>query len=240
MSELADRQKSYEKEFNFFIKSDKPFLIRLDGKGFSKGVKKWKCKQPFDEYFHEAMIDTTEYLMSEISDVQLAWTGSDEITLLFKENSMWFSRRINKLLSLTASYASIKFNQSMLSNLNYNVNQFPAVFDSRIITPPTIEECLNNILYRQRDGIRNSISMWYGKFYSHKQAMKKNSDEKIQTMIAEQQFDWNKDAPDWTKFGTLFYYVNTKKYLPDNTEYFRNVLHKYSEKLSFTNLKSFI
>jgi len=238
MNELASRQKKYEDEYNIIIKGDSPFLIRLDGKGFSKQIKHWKCEKPFDKYFHEAMLDATEYLMNEIAEIKLAWTGSDEITLLFDSKSKWYNNRINKLLSLTAAYASVKFNQSMISNLNNNVNQYPAVFDSRIITPPNIAECLNNFIYRQRDCIRNSISMWFGHFYSHKQAMAKNSDEKIKQLKEEKQFDWNIDAPAYTKYGTLFYYTKVTKVSPDNTAYIRNVLNKSYDKFTFNYLQN--
>lgn len=236
MNELATRQKKYEDEYNLNINNDLPFVIRLDGKGFSKQIKKWNCEKPFDKYFHEAMIDATEYIMSEISDIKLAWTGSDEITLVFENKAKWYNNRINKLLSLTASYASIKFNYSMISNLNNNVLKYPAVFDSRIITPPNIAECLNNIIYRQRDCIRNSISIWFGHFYSHKKAMSKNSEQKIEILKSEQNFDWEVNPPDWTKYGTLLFYKSVKRYLNDNTEYYRNVIDKVNVKLKFNDL----
>ena len=240
MNELASRQKKYEDKYNIVIQGNSPFLIRLDGKGFSKQIKRWKCEKPFDKYFHEAMIDATEYLMKEIAEIKLAWTGSDEITLLFDSKSKWYNNRINKLLSLTAAYASIKFNQSMVSNLITAVNDYPAVFDSRIIAPPNITECLNNFIYRQRDCIRNSISMWFGHFYSHKQAMAKNSDQKIKQLKEEKNFDWYVDAPNYTKYGTLFYYKKVTKKLLDNTEYIRNVLNKSHDKFTFIYLQDLL
>lgn len=240
MSELGDRQKNYEKKYNIVIEGNSPFLIRLDGKGFSKQIKKWKCEKPFDKYFHEAMIDATEYLMHEIPEIKLAWSGSDEITLLFDSKSKWYNNRINKLLSLTAAYASVKFNQSMISNLNSQVNQFPAVFDSRVITPPNITECLNNFIYRQRDCIRNSISMWFSHFYSHKQSMTKNSEQKIEQLKSEQNFDWYTDPLDYTKFGTLFHYKKVVKSLQDNTTYIRNILLKDNIKFTFSYLQDLV
>ncbi len=246
---LRERQSEYEKEYNIILDEKYTwFCIRLDGKGFSKRIKKWKCNIPFDWDFHCAMCDGIKYLMKEIPAIKLGWTGSDEVTLLFKSSDEYYSNRINKLLSLTSSMMTYAFNKSMFithENLlrieipedKYDILEYGAFFDSRIITPPDLCECLNNFVYRQQDCIRNSISMWFSKFYSHKQTMKKNSDEKIQIMIDEQGFDWNTTPANWTKYGELFYY-NKEQHIreEDNTEYFRNVIYCDSKKFTGTDL----
>jgi tRNA(His) 5'-end guanylyltransferase len=247
MSELSDRQKAYEIKYDLRICCYEYFLIRLDGKGFSKRIKKWHCDKPFDRWFYEAMCDATTALMKEIPDIKLAWTGSDEITILFqnKTGDGWYSNRINKLLSLTASIATAKFNSSLYKihqeiPEKYDTFEYPAWFDSRIITPPDLAECLNNIVYRQQDCIRNSISIWFAKFYSHKQSMNLNGDEKIQKMINEQNFDWNINASNWTKFGTLFYYVKKEFINEDQISYIRNVLYTASNKYTGTLLLKYL
>ena len=93
MSELSDRQKAYEIKYDLRICCYEYFLIRLDGKGFSKRIKKWKCNVPFDWDFHCAMCDGIKYLMKEIPAIKLGWTGSDEVTLLFKSSDEYYYRQ---------------------------------------------------------------------------------------------------------------------------------------------------
>ena len=52
---LGNRMKTYENAIDFKLNPCMQYVIRLDGKGFSKMIKKWKCKKPFDERFNKAM-----------------------------------------------------------------------------------------------------------------------------------------------------------------------------------------
>jgi len=47
--DLGDRMKEYESSVKINIESDNPFLVRLDGKNFSKFTKGFK--KPFDSNF---------------------------------------------------------------------------------------------------------------------------------------------------------------------------------------------
>jgi len=205
---LADRMKYYEQIYDNKFEYNNVYLIRLDGNCFSKRIKTWKLKRPFDKDFHGAMVDTCKELIQLIPDAKLIWTGSDEITILClptNKKDAWFANRINKVISLAASYCTAYFNKFMNDSL-INVKDYPGFFDARIISIPTLDEAINNILSRYNDCKKNSISMWADSVYSHKELLKKNSIEKIQ-MLKEKNIDWEDSniVPDWTKYGTFIY-----------------------------------
>ena len=81
---LGDRMKAYENAIDFKLNPCMQYVIRLDGKGFSKMVKKWKCKKPFDERFNKAINYASKKLFNIIPNVEAIWHGSDEISIWFK------------------------------------------------------------------------------------------------------------------------------------------------------------
>lgn len=110
-------------EIDSSVPSNAPFFIRLDGCAFStllKGVVK-----PFDSRITDAMVLTTGDLVSKFQ-ATLGYTSSDEISLIFPackedeavsgdkkrkiERSHTYNGRMQKLSSVTAGYASSRFN----------------------------------------------------------------------------------------------------------------------------------
>ena len=90
--------------------SDAWVVMRLDGRGFTRGSREYK--RPFDPDFHAAMRKATEALFSG-SPLQFAHTASDEINLVFGPQTNWFGRRGTKWLSVTAATASSALSQSL-------------------------------------------------------------------------------------------------------------------------------
>ena len=78
---LGDRIKKYEQNFTGQkIDPSLPFVMRLDGNGFSMFTR--GLHKPYDYNFHQAFINTTKLLMKEYQ-ADTAYTHSDEISLLF-------------------------------------------------------------------------------------------------------------------------------------------------------------
>lgn len=203
---LADKMKVLEKHYDFSLQPNYPYVIRLDGKGFSKRIKEWKCSTPFDSVFHESMIVAAKMLLEEVGSAQLVWTGSDEISILCFEHtqSTWYASRMSKILSIASSVASVAFNMNMnafKNNVQYNVFKYPAYFDARVIQFSNVIEACANIISRINDCTRNSILMYASSMYSHKELEKVDSQNKIKMMLAKD-FDWYGDnVPLWTKYG---------------------------------------
>ena len=87
-----------------------------------------------------------------------------------------------------------------------DVEKYPAVFDSRITVLPNDKEVFCNILFRQNDCIRNSISQYARQFYSTKELTSKNREDQLKMML-DKGFDWEKDAVDWSKYGVKLFKV---------------------------------
>tara|TARA_Y100000780_G_C13652920_1_gene405381 strand:- start:77 stop:397 length:321 start_codon:yes stop_codon:yes gene_type:complete len=103
--DLGDRMKEYESSVENNIESDISFLVRLDGKNFSKFTKGFK--KPFDSNFNHVMEKITHDLINKFN-VRTGYTSSDEITLIFPEKfnneKHIYSGRIQKLTSIIGSY----------------------------------------------------------------------------------------------------------------------------------------
>jgi tRNA(His) 5'-end guanylyltransferase len=69
-------------------------------------------------------------------------------------------------------------------DIKYILNGKLAEFDSRVFTIPFKEEVLNNIIWRQRDCVRNSISSVAQSLFSHTLLIGKNQSD-MQEMCFE-------------------------------------------------------
>ena len=204
------RMKSnYENRSKTFLTRRTPVIMRLDGKAFhtyTRGLDK-----PFDEGLIEDMELTTKYLCENIQGVKLGYCQSDEISLLLTDyetldTQAWFDYNVQKMVSISASMATAKFNELRIVKpfftestnytdsdfMDYNEGNAPfklAFFDSRVFNIPK-EEVSNYFLARQKDAVKNSISMLAQSLYSQKQLHKKNSSE-MQELCFQKSQNWN-------------------------------------------------
>ena len=214
MSEsLGDRMKEYESSVENNIESDIPFLVRLDGKNFSKFTKGFK--KPFDSNFNRAMEKTTHDLINKFN-ASTGYTSSDEITLIFPEKlnneKHIYSGRIQKLTSIIGSYCSVRFNfhiNNILSKVKDKykpefinlVSEYKQVFDARILffSKDKRYEFLNHMIWRaNKDCYRNTTSS-FGRFILGSEHKNKNGSQMIELM-KQKGFDYDK-VPLYLKYG---------------------------------------
>ena len=223
---LGDRMKGYENAYRVYLPRRLPLIVRLDMRAGHTYTKKFA--RPFDTIFHNAMVKTAQALCKEIEGCKLAYTQSDEISLLITnddtfETQPWFNNNLQKIVSLSAAFASITFQHEMLNlavmadneeNSSYyhdtQVSHLNSVmFDSRAFILPK-EEVINYFYWRELDCRRNSVQMAAHAFYSQKQCQNKNNDE-LKKMLEEKNIYWD-NYEDWAKYGT---YLNKVKRLVD-------------------------
>ena len=210
---LGDRMKSYENITRTYLPGRMPVIIRLDGchwHTFTKGFKK-----PFDDILMQAMWETATELCKKIEGVKLAYTQSDEISLLITNNDTWetqpwFGNNLQKMVSVAASIATLAFNRAFdalahdfindvyykdpsiatdkLLNTYLDACDKGATFDARVFVLPEDEVC-NYFIWRQQDAIRNSIQAVGQANFSHKELMNKNC-ENIKQMLVEKNIKW--------------------------------------------------
>ena len=210
---LGDRMKSYENITRTYLPGRMPVIIRLDGchfHTFTKGFDK-----PFDDILMRAMWETATELCKKIEGVKLAYTQSDEISLLITNNDTWetqpwFGNNILKMVSVAASIATLTFNRSFdtlardfindvyykdpsvatdkLLNTYLDACDKGATFDARVFVLPEDEVC-NYFIWRQQDAIRNSIQAVGQTYFSHKELMNKSCED-IKQMLLEKNIKW--------------------------------------------------
>jgi tRNA(His) 5'-end guanylyltransferase len=188
---LGDRMKRYENINRDYLIPNLPSMLRLDGKAFhtfTKGLKK-----PFDEDFMLAMDAAAINVIGNMQGAYLAYIQSDEITIYFdnlqsREAELWFDGNIQKIVSVSASYAANGFNRKRLEQKL--LTKF-ADFDSRVFQLPNHEEVINNFIWRQQDATRNSILSVGQANFSQKQLHGLSTDKVQEKLFIEKDVNWN-------------------------------------------------
>lgn len=205
---LGNRMKEYENVTNYNLIKNMPVIIRLDGRAFHSFTKGFK--RPFDDLFSNCMRNTMLYLCENINNCIFGYTQSDEITLvLFNKNEKsetFFDNRLQKLISISASMATLVFNKLFYESCleigtNFDINKkiFKATFDARAFNIPK-EEVVNNIIWRQNDATKNSINSVAQANFSHKKLQGKSGSEMQDMLMLEKGINWN-DTPTIYKRG---------------------------------------
>jgi tRNA(His) 5'-end guanylyltransferase len=117
---LGDRMKQYENVTRLYLTKRMPLIIRIDGKAFHSFTKGFQ--RPFDEVLIKTMQETAKYLCENIEGCKLAYTQSDEISLLLTdydqiETQPWFDKNLLKIVSIGASMATLAFNSLFQKNI---------------------------------------------------------------------------------------------------------------------------
>lgn len=182
---LGDRMKAYEAPWKLAFPRRLPLVIRVDGKAFHTYLR--GARKPFDEIFIQDMGEVAKALCAEISGAVFAYHQSDEISVLVQDwasNSTepWFAGELQKIVSISAAIAT--------SALTERRGGRP-LFDARAFVLPNPVEVGNYFLWRQRDAVRNSVSMAAQAHFSHKRLQGVNSDQMQELLHAERGINWN-------------------------------------------------
>lgn len=193
---LGDRMKAYEGAFKHSLPARMPVVIRVDGKAFHTWTKKVKAERPFDDKLIGSMQVTAVELCKEIQGAVLAYTQSDEISILVHNykrltSQGWFANEIQKMVSISASLASSVMTEA------YGCR---TLFDSRVFILPE-SEVVNYFIWRQQDASRNSIQMLARAHFSHKECHNKSGEDLQEMLFSQKGINWN-DLPATKKRGS--------------------------------------
>ena len=234
--DLGNRMKTfYEQIPKTRLMRRTPVVIRIDGKAFHTFARGFK--RPFDDVLIKTMQETAKYLCENIQGCSLAYTQSDEISLLLIdyqrfETSAWFDYEIQKMCSISASMATMAFNnifRDMVGELHikgtleeeyscilYKAAQKGAMFDSRVFNIPR-EEVTNYFYWRQLDASRNSIQMVGQANFSHKELQFKSCNDIQDMLMTQKGINWN-DFPTYQKRGSCVLKENYLDATPESTD----------------------
>lgn len=193
MDSLGDRMKEYERVPQGSLIRRMPAILRLDGKAFHTLTRGFE--RPFDEGMFELMHSTMLALYEGVQTCVFAYMQSDEISLLLKdytklETQSWFGGNIQKICSISASIATVAFNQK---RANIGEDKYLAcgsgMFDARVFNIPK-EDVVNYFVWRQKDATRNSINAVGQAHFSHKELHEKSQND-VLDMLHHKGINWN-------------------------------------------------
>lgn len=101
--------------------------------------------RPFDDILIETMQETSKRLCEEIQCCKLAYTQSDEISLLLvdyetPETETWVNNNILKMASLSASMATLYFNTIFKEKVEIKLVELETETNSDYISNEEIEK----------------------------------------------------------------------------------------------------
>ncbi len=200
---LGDRMKNYEDVSRIKLMRRTPVIIRLDGKAFHTWTK--GLDRPFDSTFISIMANVTKFVTDNVQGGVFAYCQSDEISILLRDydninTCAWFDNNIQKMVSISASLATAKFNELAAQAFE---NKSLAFFDARVFTIPR-EEVVNYFIWRQNDAVRNSIRAVATHYLGHKKCHGlNNAQAQDELMNREVPINWN-DFPIHLKRGIAY------------------------------------
>jgi tRNA(His) 5'-end guanylyltransferase len=199
-NDLGKKHKQVEEKFRHYLLNDMYTVVRLDGRAFhtfTRGLEK-----PFSENFMHVMTATTSDLIKEFH-ATLGYTQSDEITLIFPAGrDLLFNGIHGKILSTMASYASVSFRIHSEKHLPEK-NNIIATFDARVMQYSGIDKVIENLMWRETDATRNSLSMLCQSLFSQK-ALHGKGTKAQHDMLHSVGVNWN-DLDIWKKRGTYMH-----------------------------------
>lgn len=191
ITEIDTRMKDqYEDRYRFMLVRRTYTIIRVDGRAFHTFTR--GLERPYSTVLMAAMNQTALALCKEIAGAQLAYVQSDEISVLLTDFSKidthaWFDNNLQKLCSISASIATTGFNSAWGWSR-------PAQFDSRVFQIPDPVEVENYFVSRQKDAVRNSVSMLAQGHFSPNQ-LHGVPVSKMHDMLVEVADNWNDHMP---------------------------------------------
>lgn len=229
---LKDKCEYFRSVTDYHLVPNSYAIVMLDGKNFSRLVKN-KYELPFDKKFMRIMDETAKYLVKNIQGAKLAYTQSDEISILITdfdtpETDAPFGYRLCKMQSVYAAMAAGKFNQLALLNeikgraydyclfdsedTIYRIpdvvelieNEKLAEFDCKAWSVPDYNTAFCHFLWRQNDCVRNSKQQAAQTYLPYKELLKLTTDEQVAKLLETKDIDWN-NYTDGEKYGRLIY-----------------------------------
>lgn len=220
---MGDRMKAYERiETEQRFKPNSILHVRLDGRGFSKFTK--GLQRPYDERLSTLMVDTAKHVLERFKCV-VGYTQSDEMSFILVndyETPCDFDAKKQKLLSSFSATATAFFNANLASRIPEKAGYYPE-FDCRIFEVPNESEATNSILWREKDAIKNSVSMLAQHYFSHKELQKKSAIVMKDMLKTQKDVIWD-DMPRFFKSGTI---LKRELYLKTNAELKENCHVQY-------------
>ena len=218
---LANWIKQLEAVSDQKLEPSYPFIVRIDGVSFRNYTRGFT--KPFDQRMTHAFIRTSADLLQRFNPLTIYYE-SDEISLTFdgcpiinaaerNPREHMYSGRIQKLVSVFASYTAAKFNKyineedwSDIENehVRERIASHAAYFDSRAFSVPNQFAAMASIYWRHRyDTLKNATLAYALEYYSQNAILRKSPYELRDLMRTEKNWNMLNEAPKNIIYGTF-------------------------------------
>ncbi len=201
-----DKTKSYYENMNFnFLKRSDMAAVAVSGEDFDSYTANFQ--KPYDNIFLTAMNRTLEYLCSSIPTCVFGYTKEFELYVFFEapenfESPSWFNYDTNKISTLSASMATLKYNETfnktarsyVMSGDNFDETRkftamqayVSAIESGALFTAKCFnikkEQIPDYIYLLQKQTLENSIRKM-GSAYFDEESLKGKTSSEIQFMV---------------------------------------------------------
>lgn len=211
---LGERMKQHEEKFEMKISNKNCFVVRLDGKNFSKFTGSFK--KPFDENFVKAMYNATLDTFKKFY-ARVGYCHSDEASFYFSavydpnvEKCHFYNGRVLKICTVMAGYFSTRFAYHIDNIISEPYKKFipyhllqNTTFDARLLEFEDEIEAVNHMIWRScYDCHRNCVATYAQSNFSSKQLHGKNTSKMIE-MLKTKGIEYD-DIPFHLKYGIYF------------------------------------
>lgn len=184
---LGDRMKRYELPYEFALPRRTYTVVRVDGRAFHTFLR--HADKPFDHEVTVAMRDTACRLANKLAGCVLAYTQSDEISLVLQdfattETEPWFGGVVQKMASVAASTVTAIFTTEYDRSFERRGEDDYPTFDARVFTIADPVEVANYLLWRQRDCEKNSVGQLARCVLGHRTIVNMSSTQRREALAA--------------------------------------------------------
>jgi len=184
-NKLKERIAAYESTADVKLLPRVPLIITINGRSFSKITS--ILDKPYCTKFAECIYSSMVRLVNEIDGTVFAYSFNDEIVIVARndqnlDTSPWYDNKIQKIVSSTASIATLHFNNCAAS-IDLNLMGDP-IFLSKAFVVPNITEAINVMVSKQQQAFQSSIH--FACFY---ELLKKYNKEEIKEMLGGTSLD---------------------------------------------------
>lgn len=157
---LQERISSYEELTNYKLIKKLPVITILNGRSFKKNTS--LLEKPFSSQFIELMCATIIKLAQEIDGISFIYSFNDEIVIVSRndrhlDTNAWCDNNIQKMVSLSASVATLEFNKIAKNNIVELLGD--PIFTSKTFVVPNIVEAINTLISKQQQCFYTSLHM---------------------------------------------------------------------------------
>jgi len=178
------------KERNIEVRVRPPYVVRLDGVGFSKAMGEFS--QPRDIKVHKAIVDAAIFLLNRYS-FNMGYVFSDEINLFTLDETNPFGGRVQKIVSVFSGFASAICSVSLGKAV---------AFDARVITLDRENDAEKYVIYRARISFNNLINKLIHIYGLHIEGEMKLRD-RVKVLSSTVNIE---ELPVWMRWGSSLYW----------------------------------